>query len=71
MLPQTINWLLESDLASIRYKTLKTLHGLSDQDPLLHSERQSIVHSAPIRSLLSNQTAQGSWPNEKSYYTPK
>lgn len=71
MLPQTINWLLESDLASIRYKTLKTLHGLSDQDPLLHSERQSIVHSAPIQTLLSAQTAQGSWPNEKSYYTPK
>lgn len=71
MLPQTFNWLLESDLASIRYKTLKTMRSLTDRDPLLHSEQQSIQQSEPIKSILQRQTSEGHWPDEQSYYTPK
>lgn len=66
-----VAWLLESQIPTIRYRTLTGLLGLSEDDERVTAVRQSIMHDGPVPALLARQIATGQWAGEHSYYTPK
>lgn len=66
-----LQWLLNSKSPSIRYLTLRQLVGLPETDTAVKAESQVMNHSGAVNAIISKQTPNGSWSNEKSYYTPK
>jgi len=65
------SWLFESNIPSIRYKTLVDLLEQPAQLKHVAKQRQAILASGPVPAILARQTASGAWANEYSYYTPK
>jgi hypothetical protein len=66
-----VEWLLESEIASIRYLTLRELLDRPEDDPEVQAARVAMRQAGPIPSILAHQTQRGSWEGEHSFYTPK
>jgi hypothetical protein len=66
-----IDWLLESQIPTIRYLTLTQLLGLAEADPEVLAARRAVQATGPIPAILAKQSESGAWRGEKSYYTPK
>ena len=69
---ETIDWLLESQIPSIRYLTRQATccTGRRRQRPSRPTGRQS-WRVVRFLEILTGQTPAGHWAGEKSYYTPK
>lgn len=67
----TVEWLLEEDQPSVRYRTLTQLLDKPESDPDVKSAREMIVKKGWAAALLSKQSEGGWWVNEKSLYQPK
>lgn len=65
------NWLLETEVASIRYFTLRHLLGRREEDGEVAAARSAIMHEGLVPIMLARQTGQGKWQGEHSFYTPK
>lgn len=66
-----VDWLLESETPSIRYKALRRLMGRSEGDPEVQRAKGEIMHGGPVPAILNGQASDGHWRHESSYYTPK
>ena len=66
-----IQWLLESDLASIRYLSLKNLLNKAGNDPEVKAAFQAIQSEGPVPEILDAQAAKGQWEKVGHYYTYK
>jgi hypothetical protein len=64
-------WLLQSQIPTIRYLTLRDLMGRPEDDADVQSARKAIMTEGPVPAILAKQTASGQWGNEHSFYTPK
>ncbi len=64
-------WLLDSSTPSTRYLTLRHLLGRRETDPDVQNARQDMIATGPIPAILAQQTEEGHWAGEHSYYTPK
>ncbi len=69
--PDLVDWLLKSEIPSIRYLTLHDLLGLTEGDPRVMSAQQAIMAGGIVPAIFAKQTPSGQWANEHSYYTPK
>lgn len=66
-----VDWLLESEIATIRYQTLTGLLRLPEHDPQVVEAYQAVQTTGPVRAILDGQAERGSWTAENSFYTPK
>lgn len=66
-----VEWLLASDIPSIRYLTRRRLLGEDEADSQVQAERKAMAETGPIPAILGRQTKMGNWQREKSFYTPK
>jgi hypothetical protein len=69
--PDFIDWLLQSDLPSIRYLTLTRLLNQPQTDQSVQASRRAIMETGPVPVMLAKQAENGAWQGDKSYYTPK
>ncbi len=65
------DWLLEKSNPSVRYFTLTKLLGKSLDDSEVKAEKQMIMQSPEIISILENQNEDGSWGEQERFYTDK
>ncbi len=66
-----IDWLLASNIPTIRFLTLSDLLGLAADDPAVVSARQAIATEGPVPQFYERQLADGCWGNARHYYSPK
>ncbi len=66
-----MDWLLEEDQPSVRYRTLTQLLDKPESDPEVKSAREMIVKKGWAADLLSKQSDGGWWVAGKSLYQPK
>jgi hypothetical protein len=66
-----VDWLLESETPSIRYKTLRHLMGRAESEPEVQRAKRAIMNTGPAPAILYGQAPDGHWHHESSYYTPK
>ena len=64
-------WLVAAQTPSIRYLTLHRLLDLPAADKEILAAWQAMKTSGPIPAILAEQTDNGSWHGEHSFYTPK
>jgi hypothetical protein len=64
-------WLIGAETPSIRYAALKDLLDLPESNRRVAVARRDILRQGPAPAILSRQTREGNWRNERSYYTPK
>ncbi|MCB0062602.1 MAG: hypothetical protein KDE19_10825 [Caldilineaceae bacterium] len=63
------DWLLQSAIPTIRYKTRTELIGYSADQAV--TERAAIMREGPVPVLLAQQLENGAWVNANNYYSPK
>ncbi len=68
---QFTQWLLESEIPSLRYLTRKNLQRLDQNDPLVIEDLRLMESSGPIPAILAGQASAGNWEGERTYYSPK
>lgn len=68
---ETVTWLLEAETPSITYITLRDLLELPELNQRVMFARRAIMADGPAPAILAEQTEDGSWADEQSYYTPK
>lgn len=68
---QVTQWLLESSIPTIRYKTLLDLKNLPSDHPDCQKEYQNIQQTGAVPAILEQQVAPGRWKYSHQYYTPK
>lgn len=66
-----IAWLLDSPTPSIRYLTLRDLLEMPEDDQDLRAAWVAMKEYGPIPKMLDQQSEEGHWVGEHSYYTPK
>ncbi len=66
-----IDWLLEKSNPSVRYFTLTKLLGKPTDNFEVKAEKQLIMQSSEILSILENQNQDGSWGEQERFYTDK
>jgi hypothetical protein len=54
-------WLLETENPSVRYRTLRELLHLPDDEPRVVEARRAIADSEPVRKILSRMEPNGTW----------
>ena len=69
--PGLVEWLLAAETPSIRYWTRRKLLGQDESSSEVQAARRAIASDGPVPAILAAQTAQGHWPDERSFYTPK
>jgi hypothetical protein len=69
--PDFADWLLQSELPSIRYLTLTRLLGNPESDAAVKAARRAIMETGPVPAILAKQTANGAWEGDSGFYTPK
>ena len=68
---QVVNWLLESEIPTIRYKTMLDLLHNSPEHEKCHSAYQEIQTTGAVPAILNQQVEMGHWKYPQHYYTPK
>jgi len=68
---KVVDWLLEEDQPSIRYRTLTELLGRRESDPEVRAARARIPRTGYAAEILSRRDPAGWWTREKSLYRPK
>jgi hypothetical protein len=66
-----IEWLLERNDPSVRYRALQDLMGLNGSHPEVAEAQEAVMRSAPVQKILSAQNEAGHWVDEKDMYLPK
>jgi hypothetical protein len=66
-----LSWLAGAKTPSIRYAALTDLLDFPESNRRVAAARREIMQQGPAPAILSRQTRQGDWKNERSYYTPK
>lgn len=61
----TIEWLLNSDDASIRYRTLVELLGENKNDEEIQTLKKEIEESPSVRSIIGKMHPDGYWLQKK------
>lgn len=59
--PQYIEWLLEEDEPSVRYRTLVELLDRGQDDPEVAAAKKAIPRSGPVRRILERMHPDGYW----------
>jgi hypothetical protein len=68
---KVLNWLLEPDQPSVRYRTLTELLDRPESDPDVRAARRAIPSTGWVADLLARRDPAGWWVHERSLYTPK
>ncbi len=68
---QITQWLLESSIPTIRYKTLLNLTNLPAEHSDCLKEYHNIQQMGVVPSILDQQVEPGRWKYSHQYYTPK
>lgn len=68
---QVVNWLLESEIPTIRYKTMLDLLHYSPEHEKCQNTYQEIQTTGPVPVILNRQVEPGHWHHVKHYYGPK
>lgn len=72
MAPQPVlEWLLEEEQPSVRYRTLTELLDRPDDDSAVRDARGKIPELGWAAEILAERNAPGWWVNPKSHYHPK
>lgn len=71
MSEKVIEWLLEEENPSIRFFTLTSLLGKSEDDPTVKSAKKAIMEKGIVPKILDMQNADGSWGSPERFYTDK
>ncbi|MCA9904630.1 MAG: hypothetical protein KC547_12315 [Anaerolineae bacterium] len=66
-----IDWLLAAPTPTIRYLTLTDLLARPAEDAEVRRARRAIMTDGPVPAILAEQSPEGHWEPEQSYYTPK
>jgi hypothetical protein len=66
-----LEWLLEADNPSVRYRTLRDLLGRPPDDPEVAAARAAISHWKPVERIFARQADGGHWGDAESPYLPK
>ena len=64
-------WLLESGTPAVRYRALRELVGLPDDDPRVREAEAAAMKTDPIASILAAQAPDGWWVSPGGGYAPK
>jgi hypothetical protein len=59
--PEILNWLLETENPSVRYRTLTELLGKSKDDPEVRQARAAILTSKPVVQIFAKMHPDGYW----------
>ena len=65
-----IQWLLEPDNPSVRYRTLRDLLCLPEDDPKLRAAQAAIPQSQAVARIFEGQAADGHWGDPATPYGP-
>jgi hypothetical protein len=68
---RVLEWLLEPDQPSVRYRTLTELLGRRESDPAVRAARRAIPTTGWVADLLARRDPGGWWVQEKNLYWPK
>ena len=68
---QVINWLLGSEIPTIRYKTMLDILQYSPEHEECRKTYQEIQSSGPVPAILDRQVEVGQWKLAQRYYGPK
>lgn len=68
---KVVDWLLEPDQPSIRYRTLTELLDRPDSDPDVREARKQLSSSGWAADILSRRLPGKGWPADRSLYLPK
>lgn len=63
--------LLESEIPSIRYFTLRNLLNLPESHPDVIAVQKAIMQTNPVTGILAKQTPKGHWDDDNNFYQPK
>jgi hypothetical protein len=69
--PELVDWLLQEDNPSVRYRTLIDLLGESADGAAAVAARSAIMARGLVPRLLESQNADGSWGEPAQFYTDK
>jgi len=51
---ETLDWLLSSDLAGVKYLAVRELTGMAEDDPEMQAARRAAYSQGPIANILNN-----------------
>lgn len=68
---QVIDWLLEEEQPSVRYRTLIDILDCKENDPDVMEARSKIASKGWAKDILAKQTGEGIWADSRSLYRPK
>ena len=66
-----VEWLLEPDQPSVRYRTLTELLHRPGSDPEVRAARAAVLRTGWAAEFLAERTPGGWWGDRSSFYTPK
>lgn len=66
-----IEWLLEPENPSVRFRTLTDLLGKPVDDPSVQAARKSIMEEGLVPRILASQNEDGSWGIPEKFYNQK
>ena len=59
--PKLLDWLLEEDNPSVRYRTLTELPDVAPKDPQVQQARAQIPGSKPVQKIFAKMHPDGYW----------
>jgi hypothetical protein len=68
---KVIDWLLEEDNPSVRFRTLTSLLGKSFDEPEVRKACKAIMKYGVVPEILAKQNADGSWGSPERFYRDK
>ena len=68
---ETLDWLLSSDLAGVKYLAVRELTGMAEDDPEMQAARRAAYSQGPIANILNNMEGAGYWCEPGAGYRPK
>jgi len=68
---ETLDWLLSSEIAGVKYLALRELTDMLEDSPEMEAARQIAYHQGPIATILENMEEAGYWCQPGAGYNPK
>lgn len=65
------DWLMESEIPSIRYFTLRHLLDQPEDSEQVQTTRHAMATTGPIPEILQKQAEAGHWEGDNNFYQPK